>query len=143
MRIGEIVTLPWDDVDVAGLRFRLSRTRTKTRHPRWVQVPAWLMPYIEASCPVEDRLPGRRVFPFAESTLRNGMARACRAAGIPLYSPHDLRHRRASLWHGQGVTTRELMDRGGWTRSEVPVDTYTHVMPLDEVSVATLERLLA
>ena len=26
------------DVDVAGSRFRLSRARTKTRHPRWVQV---------------------------------------------------------------------------------------------------------
>lgn len=142
MRIGELTTLPWGDVDVAGCRFRLARERTKTRHPRWVQVPDWLMAHIADTCPPEDRTATRRVFPVAESTLRNAMATACRAAGIPLYSPHDLRHRRASLWHGQGVTVRDLMERGGWSRSEIAIDTYSHVMPLEEVSVASLERLL-
>lgn len=143
MRVSEIATLPWGDVDVAGCRFRLARERVKTRHPRWVQVPEWLMAHVADSCPLEDRLPDRRVFLTSDSALRNAMARACRMAGIPLYSPHDLRHRRASLWHGQGVSTRELMDRGGWSRSDVAIDTYTHLMPVDEVSAATLEGLLA
>jgi integrase len=142
MRVGELVSLPWGDVDVGASRFRLSRTRTKTRHPRWVQVPEWLMRRVELTCPLEDRAELRRVFPTTDATLRGAMTRACRNAGIPVYSPHDLRHRRASLWHGQGVTLRELMDRGGWSRSEIAIDTYSHVMPLDEASVEGLEALL-
>jgi integrase len=142
MRVGELVTLPWGDVDVAGDRFRLSRERVKTRHPRWVQLPAWLMEVVAASCPVEDRTETRHVFQTTEATLRQAMARACRTAEIPLYSPHDLRHRRASLWHGQGLSVRELMERGGWAKSELPVDLYTHVMPLEEVTREELERVL-
>ena len=142
MRVGELVTLPWGDVDVVGDRFRLSRARVKTRHPRWVQLPPWLMDVVADSCPLEDRTETRHVFQTTESTLRQAMARACRSAGIPLFSPHDLRHRRASLWHGQGLSVRELMERGGWAKSELPVDLYTHVMPLNEVSRTELERVL-
>lgn len=143
MRIGELCSLPWGDVDVAGGRFRLSRERTKTRHPRWVQVPEWLMPYVLDLCPLEDRTSARLVFGSTPGAVRRAMDRACKLAGVPVYSPHDLRHRRASLWHGQGVTLRDLMERGGWARSEIAIETYSHVMPLDEAPVAELERLLA
>ena len=34
--------------------------------------------------------------------LRTSIAKACRAAGVPLFSPHDLRHRRISLLHRAG-----------------------------------------
>lgn len=142
MRVGELCSLPWGDVDVAGSRFRLSRERTKTRHPRWVQVPEWLMGVICDTCPLEDRAPTRRVFPVGEDGVLSAMARACRAAGIPVYSPHDLRHRRASLWHGQGVPVRELMQRGGWRKSDIAIETYSHVMPLDELDLGALEELL-
>jgi integrase len=144
MRVGELCSLPWGDVDLAGSRFRLSRERTKTRHPRWVQVPGWLIDAISDTCPLEDRAAGRLVFQrVTESSIRATMARACRNAGIPVYSPHDLRHRRASLWHGQGVTLRELMDRGGWKRSEIAIDTYSHVMPLDEIPDKALQAIIA
>lgn len=143
MRVGELASLPWGDVDVAGSRFRLSRERTKTRHPRWVQVPEWLMPHILDLCPLEDRTASRRVFPMSEGSVREAMTRACQLAGVANYTPHDLRHRRASLWHGQGVTVRELMERGGWKKSEVAIDTYSHVMPLDEAAADELETLLA
>lgn len=142
MRVGELVTLPWADVDVAGNRFRLSRERTKTTRPRWVQLPAWLMEEVADTVPPEDRTATRRVFQTSESTLRQAMARACRTAGIPLYSPHDLRHRRASLWHGQGLTAAELKERGGWAKAEIALDVYSHVMPLEELDREALERIL-
>lgn len=142
MRVGELASLPWGDVDVAGNRFRLSRERTKTRHPRWVQVPDWLMPHVLDLCALEDRTAARRVFQMSEGSVREAMSRACQLAGVANYTPHDLRHRRASLWHGQGVTVRELMERGGWKKSEVAIDTYSHVMPLDEAVAADLEALL-
>jgi integrase len=63
------------------------------------------------------------------------MARACAAAGIPHYHPHDLRHRRITLWHGQGIPAREIGERVGQRQISTTLDVYTHVMPLDEVPV--------
>lgn len=143
---GEIAQLQWGDVDTESSRFRLRRATVKGRiraRARWVQVPEWLMAIVDGSCPPDDRVAGRRVFPgFAPDSVRTAMSRACRAAGIPVYSPHDLRHRRISLWHGQGVPARELAARAGHTRASMSLDVYSHVMPLEEVAPAALERLL-
>jgi integrase len=38
-----------------------------------------------------------------QERLWMAIARACRDAGVPAFSPHDLRHRRISLLHRQGV----------------------------------------
>lgn len=143
MRVGEAETLSWGDVDAAGSRFRIRSRETKTQRAKWVPVPGWLMTLIENTCPVEDRTPTRRVFQgTGDVALRRAMASACRTAGIPHYHPHDLRHRRASIWHGQGVTARELAERGGWSTATVPLDVYSHVMPLDEVPGAKLAALI-
>lgn len=143
MRVGELAKLPWGDVDVASARFRLSRSRTKTKRPRWVQVPEWLMVWVADSCPVEDRVADRRVFPDAtEGVLRGAMARACVTAGVPAFSPHDLRHRRTSLWHGQGIPARELADRIGHARPSMTLDRYSHVMDLEEVPQESFEQVL-
>jgi integrase len=134
MRVGEIASLCWRDVDVAGSRFRLRSRETKSRRAKWVPLPAWLMKELAASCPLEDRLPDRRVFQRVdEDGLRNAMIRACRQAGIVVYSPHDLRHRRISLWHHQGVPLRVIQERVGHARASMTLDTYSHVMPLAEV----------
>ena len=102
---------------MAENRLRLKRrnvkggTSTRARSP---QVPGWLMEVIEDSCPLEDRTAERRVFPcLSADALRNAMGRACRAAGIPDFSPYDLRHRRLSLWHHQGVPAAVLKQRAG------------------------------
>jgi integrase len=139
MRIGELASLRWADVDVAGCRFRLRSRETKTAAARWAQVPPWLMQAIADTCPTEDRVPARAVFLVANPrTIRTAMERACRTAGIPLYSPHDLRHRRLSLWHGQGVPVRELAERAGHARPTLTLDVYSHVMPIEEVTPETL-----
>jgi integrase len=62
------------------------------------------------------------------------MTRACRDAKIPHYSPHDLRHRRLTLWHQSGVPARELAERAGHSRPSMSLDVYTHVMPVAEVA---------
>jgi integrase len=49
------------------------------------------------------RVPERRVFQgFGADRLRTAIARACNAAGVPSFSPHDLRHRPISLEHLRG-----------------------------------------
>lgn len=143
MRSGELASLPWGDVDVIGNRFRLSATRTKTHRARWIQVPAWLTPYIVDTCALEDHTAERRVFPRAGyDRLRKALERACIAGGVPHFAPHSLRHRRLSLWHGQGIPAAELAARAGHAKSSMTLDVYSHVMPLDEVSPASFEERL-
>jgi len=87
------------------------------------------MEIIEETCPLEDRTAERRVFPGATpNDYTKCMARACLAAGIPSFSPHDLRHRRLSLWHGQGVPAAELAARAGHSKSSMTLDVYSHVL---------------
>jgi len=143
LRIGETVKLRWADVDVAGLRLRLPRSATKTGTSRWVQLPAWLMEAIEDSCPLEDRVPERLVFQGLNySSGRQAMSRACRLAKIPNYTPHDLRHRRLSIWHQSGVPARELAERAGHSKPSMSLDVYTHVMPVADVAPDKFRPLL-
>lgn len=146
MTVTETATLAWGDVDAAGGQFRLQRRNVKGQiraRARWVQVPAWLMSLVEDTCPVEDRTPERRVFlGFNVDSARNAMTRACRTAGVAHFHPHDLRHRRLSLWHGQGVPAKELAGRAGHTRASMTLDTYSHVMPLEECAREALEAIL-
>jgi integrase len=144
MRVGEAASLEWGDVDEQGSRFRLRAGEVKTRRARWVQVPGWLMEVVAGSLAREDRTEQRKVFGgFTADVAKNAMARACRSAGLPHFSPHDLRHRRGTIWHHDpAVTIREQMDRGGWSRSDIAIDTYSHLLPLAEVPESSLRELL-
>ena len=53
------------------------------------------------------------------------MARACKAAGIPHYSPHDLRHRYASVKVAEGVPITNLAAQLGHSRKSMTLDTYS------------------
>ncbi len=143
MRVGEIASVKWRDVDVSGCRFRMRRRDTKTNRAKWVPVPGWLMDEIAASCPPEDRLADRDVFvKVDEAGLRNAMIRACKSAEIAGYSPHSLRHRRITIWHHAGVPMREIQERVGHSRASITLDVYSHVMPVAEVPVDDLLALL-
>ena len=134
MRVGELQTLTWGNIDTTNRRFRVEGRHAKTRRARWVQVPSWLLDEIEATCPPEDRLPQRRALPrFTYSGAKAAIGRACKHAGIPHYHPHDLRHRRLSLWHGQGIPATELAQRAGHSRPSMTLDVYSHVMPLNQM----------
>jgi integrase len=106
-----------------------------------VKVPVWLMDEIAASCPPEDRTADRRVFPgFTADAAKNAMNRACKAAGIAHFHPHDLRHRRITIWHHEGVPARALAERAGHSRASMSLDVYSHTLPPGEVA---REELLA
>lgn len=143
LRLGEAVALRWGDVDAAGLRLRLPRSATKRDQARWVYLPEWLVEAIEETCPLEDRTPERRVFQgITEATAYQAMSRACKLAKVPHYHPHDLRHRRITIWHQSGVPARELAERAGHARPSMSLDVYSHVMPPDEPPKGRLEALI-
>jgi hypothetical protein len=81
---------------------------------------------------------------FADSeadALRTAIAKACRAAAIPIWSPHDLRHRWVSLLHLQGQPWARIGEWVGQRNLSVTADTYIHVLT-DETEL-DYERLLS
>ncbi len=56
------------------------------------------------------------------------MTRACTAAGVPAFSPHDLRHRRVSLLHLGGMPWARIGELVGHDDLITTARTYTHVV---------------
>jgi integrase len=79
--------------------------------------------------PRDDRTPERRVFQgFGADRFRTTVTRACTAAGVPTFSPHDLRHRRISLLHLSGTPSARIGEHVGQRSLRVTADTYSHVL---------------
>jgi integrase len=131
------------DYDEPRRRVRLRAATTKTRRALWVELHPALAEALSARLgPREDRDPEARLFVSSGAdALRTSIAKACRAAGVPLWSPHDLRHRRISLLHLRGVPWARIGEFVGQRNLSVTADTYTHVL-LDETEL-DYGRLLA
>lgn len=133
-RVGSIDTLTVGDDERD--RRPPARLTTKTRAALWVEIPDDLAVALEATLSSrEDRNPAAALFPGASADrLRTAIARACRAAGVPVFSPHDLRYRRISLLHRQGRSWAEIARVVGQQKLSITADTYMHVM-VDERAV--------
>ena len=129
MRIGELERLSWGDVDEPRGRWRVSAAVAKTGRPRWVQVPDVLFKAVCALVARDDRAPERQVFQgFGADRFRTALTRACTAAGVPAFSPHDLRHRRVSLLHLGGMPWARIGELVGHDDLVTTARTYTHVV---------------
>ena len=69
------------------------------------------------------RLPG-----LLARVAKNVIARACKAAGIPHFHPHDLRHRYASVKLREGVPVTDLAAQLGHSKKSMTLDVYSHVL---------------
>jgi site-specific recombinase XerD len=58
------------------------------------------------------------------------MLRACQRAGIPVYSPHDFRHRFISVLLRQGLSRAEVAELVGDSNTN-ELATYEHVVVED------------
>ena len=84
--------------------------------------------------PTRGRTPDRQGLPGDHRGVRvSGDDARLPKREVPHYHPHDLRHRRITIWHQSGVPARELAERAGHSRPSMSLDVYSHVMPADEV----------
>ena len=118
------------DYDEVRRRVRLRKQTTKKRRALWIELHPALADALEARLgPREDRDPEARLFADSGAdALRTSIAKACRASGIPVWSPHDLRHRRISLLHLRGEPWARIAEWVGQRKLSVTADTYTHVL---------------
>jgi integrase len=141
MHVGELEALVWGDVDERRGRWRVRAGVAKTGAARWVEPPPAIFAAVSALVPREDRVPARPVFAaFGSDRFRTALGRACTAAGVPAFSPHDLRHRRVSLLHAQGLSWARIGERVGHGDLVTTARTYTHVL-VDEAEL-DYEKLL-
>ena len=140
MRLGELEGLRWGDIDEARGRWRVSRAVSKTSAAGWVNVPTVIFEAVLELVPRDDRVPERKVFQgFGGDRFRTAVARACTAAGVPAFNPHDLRHRRISLLHLGGVPWARIGEHVGQRNLAVTANTYSHVLVNeDELDYAAL-----
>jgi integrase len=135
-RVSSIDLTTVGDYDEPRRRVRLRAATTKTRKALWVELHPALAGALEQQLgPREDRDPEARLFPGSGAdALRTAIGKACTAAAIPLFSPHDLRHRRISLLHLQGMPWARIADFVGQKDLTVTANTYTHVL-VDEAEL--------
>jgi integrase len=140
MRVGELEALRWGDVDETAGKWRVSGAVAKTRRARWVPVTQAVFAAVVELVPREDRDLDVAVFPdFGADRFRTALQRACKASGTPVFSPHDLRHRRATLWHLSGVPAADAAAWLGHTPTE-HLRTYAHAALVErgELNVSEL-----
>lgn len=135
-RVSSVDKLETRDYDEPRRRVRQRKAITKMRRPLWTELPDVLADALKASLgPREDRDSNGRLFASSGAdALRTSIAKTCRAAGIPLWSPHDLRHRRISLLHLRGVPWARIAEFVGQRDLTVTANTYTHVL-VDEAEI--------
>lgn len=137
LRVGELAQLTWGDIDWTRSRIRVSKQRTKGKSggQRFILLPAELLARVSDLLPPDDRVSSRRIFrDITADGLQRAMRRACVKAGIPEYSPHDLRHRRSSLWGAQGTPQALWSRRMGHSQVSTTQDEYSHVVaPNDDL----------
>jgi integrase len=142
-RLASVELTKVGDYDAPAGRVRQRAASTKNRKAVWTELHPALAEAIEAGLPPrEDRDPETPLFAgVTDARLRMAIIRACKAAGVPTFTPHDLRHRRVSLLHRQGMPWAEIGRLVGQKKLSVTADTYTHV--LVDGREADYEALLA
>jgi integrase len=81
------------------------------------------------SCRARTANSPRRSSPTPSSrALRTDLGRACKAAGVPRFNLHDLRHRFISRRLHESLPVHEVARAAGHARASVTLDTYAHVL---------------
>lgn len=145
LRVGEAVALNVGDVDVARMRIRVRKSKTKK--PRDVALPATVLKLLDLDRPDSEPLllsadgARLRVNKFRQCGWKSAKARSGVPAGLRL---HDLRHTAASLAIAAGADVKVLQRMLGHADATMTLNLYGHLLDhrLDEVA-DVMDRLMA
>lgn len=74
--------------------------------------------------------------PSRQDTVRKAMYRACKQAGVPVLSPHALRHTYASMAHAQGAPAEVLSSQLGHAQVSTTLNIYRTVFDSERRGLA-------
>lgn len=131
MRLGEIVSLRWQDLDVDN-GVVLVRQR---KHPTEKRYNDQRVPLLGDALEVlQRRAPvGERIYPYVAESVGNGFRRACQELGIDDLTFHDLRHEGISRLFERGYGIEEVALVSGH-RDWGSLKRYANLRPTDLVA---------
>jgi integrase len=124
MRRGELLSLTWNDVDLANRTLHIENT--KNGHPRTIPLTGAAVRIIE-SIPKSD---DDRLFPLSRNALRLAWERTVKRAGVEDLHFHDLRHEAISRFFERGLSVPEVALISGH-RDPRMLFRYTHLRAED------------
>lgn len=165
MRLGELLGLTWDDVDLDRGWIEIRRSVATSKQSG---APVWQEPKTPSSrrrIPIgkdvvdllrqhrrkqaKERLQAgpawsdynlvfcsRRGGVLSKANIHRAMVGICQRAGIPHIRFHDLRHTHATLLLRHGVNSKIVAERLGHSSVKITLDTYSHVLPDTQAQAA-------
>ena len=173
LRIGELITLKWTDLDLqaGSLKVLRSATEKPEKQPdgkikrvlavgkpktatsrRTIQLPAMCVFSLMSHQTAQQAggYAGEWVFPskagemMTDRHVRQQFAGRIKGAGIPTIRFHDLRHTAASLMMAEGVHPKIVQATLGHASVEITLGTYGHLSPfMTDAAADTMDRLLS
>ena len=172
MRLGELLALKWEDVDLEGRRLRVRRTLThagkafvlgepKTKNSRRTirltkGAISALKAHLSRQLEEMERMgslyqPGGLIFATEGGTIVNPSNLRSRSfkpllkrADLPPIRFHDLRHTCATLLLSKSVNPKVVSEMLGHASISITLDIYSHLLPdMQEKAVEALENMLS
>lgn len=126
MRISEAVALSWGDVhpELDAVRVEASKTEAGER---------WIVNEPDAPFTLPVRPEGvedwQRVFPVTSGgAVQQGLANACKTAGVRRLGPHSWRHLHLSTCIRNGMDVVRVAARAGHTNPTITLSVYAHLI---------------
>ncbi len=172
MRLGELLALRWEDVDLEqgrifvrraahytgkeGLDIGIPKTEKSRRQiilpPTAVKALKQQKEAVERAKKLQPELyeDNDLVFPTIDGKMQNPknvshrFSALAKKTGFPGLTFHGLRHTHASLLLAEGVHPKVVQERLGHSTISITLDTYSHTVPtLQEEAAEKLENLLS
>lgn len=142
LRRSEMLALTWDSIDLKKGTIKVSgsvvpdesqklirRAENKTQASNRV-IPIMIPALQEALEAVPEK--SGALVSWHPDTVRKGINRVCREAGLPEVGNHGLRHSFASLAYHCGLPEADTMRLGGWSDASTMRKIYTHISEEDK-----------
>lgn len=120
MRVGEMLTLKWKDIDFTNDQITISRKYnrkrkepdefTKNKEQHYVPMPPMLRRYLEPlrGDPEAFLMPNENGDNICYFVYRRFMRKVCARLKVPIKNSHGLRHSCTELWVNAGATAEDL-----------------------------------
>ena len=130
LRRGEICALTSDDIH--GNAISISKNRVRTPAGTTVKAPKTYSSTRTVIYPafVIEKFKGieGRLIKMHPEDISKKFPGVLKAAGLPHFRFHDLRHYSASIMHAIGIPDQYIMERGGWKSDRILKDVYRDVL---------------
>lgn len=138
MRRGEICAL--DSRNITGNTVHVCSNMVRTEDNTWIirQPKTYAGDrYIYYPDFVAAKWEGKRgrIVNMTPNNITDRFGRVLKAAGLPHFRFHDLRHYSASIMHALNIPDSYIMQRGGWGNDGVLKSVYRHTMASKEAEI--------